>query len=108
VSDPKPDLSRLGELAPGLGLHELRCLIYDTVLDARKGGTEVDRHLRQRQCSRQRCKDIFHTAQDRLAGRARPPQTALLGWSGALILPGKQETYLKPGRFDPDPNQAGE
>jgi hypothetical protein len=80
VSDAKPDLSRLSELAGGLGLHEHLCLIYETqeeqfaaalpflraglergerclyiadansgatVLDGlRKGGVEVDRHLR--------------------------------------------------------------
>ena len=30
MSDVKPDLLRLGELAGGLGLHEHLCLIYDT------------------------------------------------------------------------------
>ena len=30
MSDAKPDLSRLSELASGLGLHEHLCLIYDT------------------------------------------------------------------------------
>jgi hypothetical protein len=30
VGDAKPDLSRLGELAAGLGLHQHLCFIYET------------------------------------------------------------------------------
>ena len=37
-------------------------------------------------------------------GRRHGPATA----PSALIFPGKQETYLKPGCFYPDSNQSGE
>ncbi len=100
MSDAKPDLSRLGELAGGLGLHEHVCLIYETqeeqfasALPYLKAGLE----------RRQRCLYIADENDGTaVVGAMRDGGTDVDGYlrSGALIIAGKHETYLKRGRFD--------
>jgi hypothetical protein len=107
VRDPKPDLWRVGALAAGLGLQEHLNLIYDTqqqfaaALPCLRAGFE----------RRERCLDIA----DENKRAAVPDSVRKTGigvdrhlWSGAPIPTDKQETYLKPGRFDPDSHQGGE
>ena len=102
VSEAKPDLSRLGELAGGLGLHEHLCLIYETQEEQFASALP---YLRSGLERRERCLYIA----DENSGTAVLDALRKEGTdvdrhlrSGALILAGKQETYLKHGRFDPD------
>jgi DcmR-like sensory protein len=107
VRDPKPDLSHLGELAAGMGLQQHLCLIYDTQQQQFAAALP---YLRAGLERRERCLDIA----DENKGAAVLDALWKTGSgvdrhlrSGALIFPGKQETYLKPGCFHPDSNQVG-
>jgi signal transduction histidine kinase len=102
VSDAKPDLSRLGELASGLGLHQHLCLIYDTKEQQLAAALP---YLRAGLERRERCLYIA----DENSGAAVLDALRKGGIevdrhlrNGALIVAGKQETYLSHGRFDPD------
>jgi signal transduction histidine kinase len=102
MNDAKRDLSRLSELAGGLGLHEHACIIYETqeeqfaaALPYLKAGLE----------RRQRC---LYVADE---NGAAPVLNALrIGGidvdryvgSRTLIVAGKQQTHIRNGRFDPD------
>jgi len=102
VSDAKPDLSRLAELAAGLGLHQHLCLIYDTPEEQFAAAVP---YLRAGLDRNERCLYIA----DENSGSAVLDALRNAGTDvdrsvrdGALILAGKQETVLRPGRFDPD------
>jgi signal transduction histidine kinase len=102
VSDAKPDLSRLSELAGGLGLHEHLCLIYETqeeqfaaALPFLRAGLE-----RGERCLYIADANSGATVLDALRKGGVEVDRHLR--NGALIVAGKQETYLSHGRFDPD------
>ncbi|HEV3196719.1 MAG TPA: MEDS domain-containing protein, partial [Bryobacteraceae bacterium] len=102
VSDDRPDLSRLAELAGGLGLHEHLCLVYETheqqlraALPYLRAGLE-----RGERCLYIADENTATAVLDALRKRGTDVDRHLR--SGALILANRQETYLKPGRFDPD------
>jgi signal transduction histidine kinase len=102
VSDAKPDLSRLGELAGGLGPHEHVCLIYETKEEQFASALP---YLRAGLERRQRCLYIAdETSGADLVDAMRRGGTDVDSHlrSGALIIAGRRETYLKQGRFDPD------
>jgi signal transduction histidine kinase len=100
VADLKPDLSRLGELAAGLGPHQHLCFIYETqeeqfaaAVPFLKSGLE-----RGEKC-------FFVADEDSAAGLVsalRKDGTDIDRHleSGSLIL--ANQPYAKPGRFDPD------
>src|SRR5258708_36904876 len=100
--DGNPDLSRLSDLASRLGLHEHRCLIYNTreeqfaaALPFLKTGLE----------RRERCLYIAdENTADTVLNALRDTGTDVDHHlrSRAIILAGKRDTYLKAGRFDPD------
>src|SRR5258706_7728406 len=101
VSDSKPDLSRLAELTGGLAQHQHLCLIYDTreqqlgaALPFLRSGLE-----RGERClyiaDDNRGADVLDALR-----RGGTDVDRHIG-SGALVIAGKQETYLKQGRFDP-------
>src|SRR5580704_15939714 len=102
VSEVKPDLSRLAELAGGLGVHEHQCLIYQTREEQFAAALPF---LRSGLARRERCLYIAdeNSAADVL-GALREGGIDVDGYirSRALIVAGKQETYLKHGRFEPD------
>lgn len=102
MADANPDLSRLAELAAGLGLHQHLCLIYDTPEEQFAAAVP---YLRAGLDRNERCLYIA----DENSGSAVLDALREAGTdvdhslrSGALILAGKRETVLKPGRFDPD------
>jgi signal transduction histidine kinase len=102
MSDTKPDLLRLAELTSGLSLHEHRCLIYDTqeqqfavALPYLRAGLE-----RGERCLYITGENTAATILDALRKSGTDVDRCLR--SGALIITGNQETYLKQGRFDPD------
>jgi chemotaxis family two-component system sensor kinase Cph1 len=102
MSDAKPDLLRLAELTTGLSLHEHRCLIYDTqeqqlaaALPYLSAGLE-----RRERCLYITDENTAATNLEALRKGGTDVDRSLR--SGALIITGKQETYLKQGRFDPD------
>src|SRR5258708_545534 len=102
MSDAKPDLSRLSELAGGLDLHEHLCLIYDTQEEQVAAALPFLRVGLER---RERC--LYVTDENRAAAvleALRKGGTDVDSYvrSGAIILADKQEIYLKHGRFDPD------
>jgi signal transduction histidine kinase len=103
MSDDNPDLLHLAKLTCGLSLHEHLCLIYDTeeqqlaaALPYLKAGIE----------QREKClyieadENTAATIQDALCKAGTDVDGCLR--SGALIIIGKQETYLRQVRFDPD------
>ncbi|MGA3242128.1 MAG: MEDS domain-containing protein [Bryobacteraceae bacterium] len=102
VSEVKPDLSRLAELARGLGAHEHQCLIYETREEQFAAALPF---LRSGLARREKCLYIAdeNSAADVL-GALRKGGIDVDGYirSRALIVAGKQETYLKHGRFEPD------
>ena len=108
MSGPKLDLSRLGELAAELGLHQHLCLMYDTQeqqFAAALAYLRVGLERRERRLyvaeenNRAAVLDALSKTGTGVDRNSR---------SGAPILTEKQETYLKPGRFDPGSNQGGE
>jgi hypothetical protein len=118
VSDPKLDLSRLGDLAAGPGLYQQLSLIYET----HEQQFAVARpYLRAGLEGRERCiyiKTNRAAVLDALrktgtdAGSSEIARRHLVVdrnlRSGALILTGEREIYFKPGHFGPDSNQVGE
>jgi len=102
VSGDRPDLSRLAEPASGLGPREHLCLVYETheqqvaaTLPYLRAGLERD----------ERC--LYISDEDSAAAvldalRKCGTDVDRLLRSGALIMANRQETYLKPVRFDPD------
>jgi signal transduction histidine kinase len=102
MGDAKPDLSSLGELAAGIGLHEHRCLIYEneeqqfaSALPFLTAGLEQN----------ERCLYIAdENSETAVLGALRKAGTDVDHFvhSGALVLTGKRETYLQRGQFDPD------
>jgi chemotaxis family two-component system sensor kinase Cph1 len=108
VSDAKPDLSCLGELAARLGLHQHLCLIYDTQ------GQQFAAALAYLRVGLERRERCLYIAEENdhavVLDALRKTGTGVDRHlrSGAPILTDKQEIYLKPGRFDPDSNQGGE
>jgi signal transduction histidine kinase len=102
MSDDNSDLLRLAELTSGLSLHEHRCLIYDTqeqqlaaALPYLRSGLE--RHER---CLYITDENSAATILDALRKGGTDVERCLEG--GALIITGKQDTYLRDGSFDPD------
>jgi signal transduction histidine kinase len=102
MSDANSDLLRLAELTSGLSLHEHRCLIYDTqeqqlaaALPYLRSGLE--RHER---CLYITDENSAATILDALRKGGTDVERCLEG--GALIITGKQDTYLRGGGFDPD------
>jgi len=102
MSDAKPDLSRLSELAAGLALHQHQCLIYNTqeeqfaaALPFLRAGLE-----RQERCLYVADENSAAAVLDALREAGTDVDRHLR--TGAMIVTGKQETYLKAGRFDPD------
>jgi signal transduction histidine kinase len=100
VSDAKPDLSRLGQLASGLGLHQHLCFIYETQEEQFAAALPFLRS------GLERGEKCFFVA-DENSGAAVLNALRKAGTdvdrhlrSGALILANKP--YVKPGRFDPD------
>ena len=102
MSDANSDLLRLAELTSGLSLHEHRCLIYDTqeqqlaaaVPYLRAG---LERHER---CLYITDENTAATILEALHEGGTDIDRCLQG--GALIITGKQDTYLRQGAFDPD------
>jgi len=108
VSDPELDLARLGELAAGPGLYQQFCLIYEPQEQQFEAALP---YLRAGLERRERCiyianKNNRAAVLDALRKTGTDVDHHLR--SGALILTGEQESYLKPRRFDPDSNQVGE
>jgi signal transduction histidine kinase len=102
MSDANPDLLRLAELTGGLRLHEHLCLIYDTqeqqlaaALPYLKAGLE-----RCERCLYITDENTASTIEDALRKDGIDVDDCLR--SGALVITGKQQTYLRDGRFDPD------
>jgi len=102
VSDARPDLSRMGELVGALGPHQHVCLIYETQEEQFASALP---YLRAGLARRERCLYVA----DKKSGPAVLDALRKAGTdvdrylqSGALMVAGKQETYLKNGRFDPD------
>ncbi len=102
MSNPKPDLSRLAELAGGVSLHEHLCLIYETQEEQLAAALPFLRVGLER---RERCvylADENQTATVLEALRKAGTDVDRYVRSRALIMARKQETYLAHGRFDPD------
>ena len=102
VGDAKPNLSSLGELAASIGPHEHRCLIYENQEQQFAAALPFLEAGLQR---RERCLYIADENRgtailDALRKAGTDVERHLQ--SGALVLTRKQETYLKPGHFDPD------
>ena len=102
MSDAKRDLSRLAELASGLGLHEHLCLIYQTqeeqfaaALPFLRAGLE-----RGERCLYIADENSAAAVLDAL--RKAGTEVDRYVRSGALITVGKPETYLKNESFNPD------
>jgi signal transduction histidine kinase len=102
MSAATPDLSRLGELARGLGLRQHRCLIYGTQEE------QFAAALPYLIASFERGEKSLYVADENTAAtvldalrRAGTDVDRYLE-SGALIISGKQQTCLRHGRFDPD------
>jgi signal transduction histidine kinase len=100
VSDAKPDLSHLGELAAGLGLHQHLCFIYETEEEQFAAALPFLRS------GLERGEKCFFVA-DQNSGAAVVNALRKAGTdidrhlrSGALILANKPD--VRPGRFDPD------
>lgn len=102
MSDDRGELSRLADLAAKVRAHEHLCLIYDNLDQQLAAAVPFLRSGLERG---ERC---LYIADDN-------SRTALLDvlhqsgvevdryfQSGALIITGKRETYLRDGRFDPD------
>ena len=102
MSDANPDLSRLAELARGLGHHQHLCLIYETKEQQFAAAVPfLTTGLEQRE----RCLYIADensgaAVLDALRKGGTPVDRYLR--SGALIVAGKRDTYVEHGRFDPD------
>jgi signal transduction histidine kinase len=101
VSDAKPDLSHLSELAGGIRLHEHLCQIYETQEERFAAAVP---YLRTSLEQHQRCLYIADNGSVAVLDGLRKGGTDVDRHlrSGALILAGKRDTYLKHGRFDPD------
>jgi signal transduction histidine kinase len=102
VSDAKSDLSLLGELAGGVGLHEHYCIIYDT--EEEKFAAAVP-YLRAGLKRGERClyvadEDSRVAVLDAL-DRAGTEVDRYLR-TGALVIASSPEIFLEHGRFDPD------
>ena len=102
MSDGKPDLSRLGELAAGVGLHEHYCLIYES--EEEKLAAAVP-YLRAGLRRGERClyvadEDSRVAVLDAL-DRAGIEVDRYLRM-GALIAAPSPEIFLENERFDPD------
>ena len=102
MSAATSDLSRLGELARGLGLRQHRCLIYDTQEE------QFAAALPYLIASFERGEKSLYVADENTAAtvldalrRAGTDVDRYLE-SGALAISGKQQTCLRHGRFDPD------
>jgi signal transduction histidine kinase len=100
VSGTKPDLSRLAELAGGIGLHEHLCLIYDTQEEQFAAALPFLRS------GLERGEKCFFVADENngaaVLNALRKTGTDVDRYvrSGALILTNKP--YPKPGPLDPD------
>ena len=102
MSAATPDLSRLGELARGVGLRQHRCLIYDTQEE------QFAAALPYLDASFERGEKCLYVADENTAAtvldalrRAGTDVDRYLE-SGSLLVSGKPQTYLRHGRFDPD------
>src|SRR6202162_2800898 len=102
MSDAKRDLSRLSELAGGLGMHQHQCLIYNTqgeqfaaALPFLRAGLE-----RQERCLYIANENSAAAVLDAL--REAGADVDHYVRSRALFIAGKQEMYPAHGRFDPD------
>ena len=100
MSDAKPDLSRLAELAGGVGLHEHLCLIYETQEEQFAAALPFLRS------GLERGEKCFFVA-DQASGAAVLTALRKAGTDvdrylndGELIVANK--LYVKAGRFDPD------
>jgi signal transduction histidine kinase len=100
MGDAKPDLSRLGELAAGLGPHQHLCIIYETQEEQFAAALPFLRSGLERG---EKCLFVA----DENSGAAVLNALRKAGTdvdhhlrSGALILANKPS--VKPGRFDPD------
>ena len=100
MGDVKPDLSRLGELAAGLGLHQHLCFIYETQEEQFAAALPFLRS------GLERGEKCFFVA-DQNSGAAVLNALRKAGIdvdrhlrSGALIVANKPD--VKPGPFDPD------
>src|ERR1700731_4134353 len=98
--DVNPDLSRLGELAAGLGLHQHLCFIYETQEEQFAAALPFLRS------GLERGEKCFFVA-DQNSGAAVLSALRKAGTnvdrylkSGELILANKPD--VRPGRFDPD------
>jgi signal transduction histidine kinase len=102
MREAKPDLSRLSELASALGPHEHLCLIYNTQEEQFAAALPFLRVGLER---RERCLYVAdENRADAVLQALRKSGTDVDRYlrSGQIIMPGKQETYLKQGSFDPD------
>jgi signal transduction histidine kinase len=102
VGDAQRDLSRLAELAGGLGLHEHLCVIYDTQEEQFAAAVPFLRSGLERH---QRClyvADENSTTAVLDALRRSGTDVDRYLRSGALALADKPWTYHEHGRFDPD------
>jgi signal transduction histidine kinase len=102
MSDAKPDLSHLSELASGVDLHEHFCLVYDTDEELLAAALP---YLRAGLERRERC--LYFADENKSASilealRKGGTDVDRYVRSRALIMAGKQEAYIKGGRFDPD------
>lgn len=102
MSDGNSDLLRLAELTGGLGLHEHLCLVYETqeqqlaaALPYLKAGLK-----RRERCLYITDENTAVTIEDALRQAGMDVDRCLQ--SGALMITGKQEAYLRQVRFDPD------
>jgi PAS domain S-box-containing protein len=102
MGEARPDLSSLGELAAAIGLHEHRCLIYENEEQQFASALPfLTAGLQQNE----RCLYIAdENSETAVLGALRKAGTDVDHFlhSGALVLTGKRETYLRLGHFDPD------
>ena len=102
MNETQPDLSRLAELAGGLGLHEHLCLLYATKEEQFAAAVPFLRAGLERG---ERCLYIADengaaAVMDALRKGGTDVDRSLR--HRALMIADKQETYLRHGRFDPD------
>jgi signal transduction histidine kinase len=102
VSDAKPDLSRLGELVGGLGLHQHLCFIYETQEEQFAAALP---YLRAGLKRGERC--LYVADEDsRVAVLAaldrQGTEVDRHLRTGALTIASSPEIFFKNGRFDPD------
>jgi signal transduction histidine kinase len=102
MSDIRPDLSRLSELAGDLGPNEHLCLIYNTQEEQFAAALPFLRVGLER---RERCLYVAdENRADAVLEALHKSGTDVDRYlrSGQIIITGKQETYVKQGSFDPD------